>query len=159
VLTIRRATVDDATRLAALRFAFRAAQNPAVEPEGEFLARCTPWMRERLAEYTPWRCWVAESGGDLVGHLWLQLIEKIPNPAPELEQHGYITNVFVLPEARGSGAGSRLLETALEYCRQHRVDSVILWPTERSRPLYQRHGFVEPGDILELVLDEHRDLH
>jgi GNAT superfamily N-acetyltransferase len=94
-----------------------------------------------------------------LGHLWLQLIEKIPNPAPELEQHGYITNVYVRPDARGEGAGAMLVETALAFCREQRVDSIVLWPTDRSRALYARHGFAEPTDIMELVLDENRDIH
>ena len=159
MVTIRLATPDDADVLAALRYEFRAAQNPAVESEHEFVARCAPWMRERLASGSTWRCWVADEGAEIVGHLWLQLIEKIPNPAPELEQHGYITNVFVRPGARGAGAGAQLVEAALAFCREQRVDSIVLWPTDRSRALYARHGFSEPTDIMELVLDENRDIH
>lgn len=156
---VRLATAKDARRLAALRYEFRAAQNPAVETESAFVERCTPWMRERLAPGSHWRCWVTESDGEVVGHLWLQLIEKIPNPAPELELHGYITNVYVRPEKRGAGAATAMLDAAITFCREQRVDSVVLWPTEQSRPLYSRNGFVEPGDILELVLDTNRDLH
>ena len=155
---IRLAGVYDAGELARMRYAFRVEQNEPVETEAEFVARCGPWMRERLAGGA-WRCWVAEGPEGIVGHLWLQLIEKIPNPAPELEQHAYITNVYVDPAARGAGVGALLLDAALGFCREQRVDSVILWPTERSRPLYARHGFVEPGDLLELVLDAGRDLH
>lgn len=159
MVTIRFATPDDADVLAALRYEFRAAQNPAVESEQEFVARAAPWMRERLGPGSPWRCWVAEAGKNVVGHLWLQLIEKIPNPAPELEQHGYITNVYVRPGARGAGAGAMLVGAALNFCREQSVDSIVLWPTDRSRVLYARHGFVEPNDIMELVLDENRDIH
>lgn len=134
-----------------MRFAFRDENSPAVESEAAFVARCEPWMRERLSG-SAWCCWVAEGPAGIVGHLWLQLIEKIPNPAPELEQHAYITNVYVEPASRGAGIGALLLAAALSFCRDERVDSVILWPTERSRPLYARHGFVEPDDLLELVL-------
>jgi hypothetical protein len=51
------------------------------------------------------------------------------------------------------------METALAHCRESRVDSVILWPTARSRTLYARHGFSEPTDMMEAILDEGRDLH
>ena len=155
---IRLATGADAPALARLRFEFRAALNEAVETEDVFLARAIPWMAERLGDATSWRCWVAEDGGTIVGHLWLQLIEKIPNPAAELEWHGYITNVFVHPEARGSGLGAALMETALAFCRERGVDSVILWPTARSRTLYARHGFAVRDDIMEAVLDDGRHL-
>lgn len=156
--SIRLATLTDALALARLRFEFRAALNEAVETEDIFLARAVPWMAGRLGEATNWRCWVAEDGGTIVGHLWLQLIEKIPNPAAELEWHGYITNVFVHPEARGAGIGAELIEAALRLCREKGVDSVILWPTARSRTLYARHGFAVRDDIMEAILDDGRNL-
>lgn len=156
---IRLATPADAPALARMRYEFRAGINAPTEDLGSFVARCAPWMADRLASGSPWRCWIAASEGDITGHLWLQLIEKVPNPAPELELHGYITNVYVRPEARGSGTGAALLEAALTFCREARVDSVILWPTERSQPLYRRHGFDFPTDLMEAMLDPGRDLH
>ena len=53
----------------------------------------------------------------------------------------------------------RSLDAALGFCREQRVDSVILWPTERSRTLYARNGFAAPADMLEAVLDAGRDIH
>jgi GNAT superfamily N-acetyltransferase len=152
------AVAADADELARMRYAFRASVTEPVEAEAEFVARCTPWMRSRLTVGGPWRCWVAVEAGQIRGHLWLCLLEKIPNPNLELEQHAYITNVYVCPEGRGGGLGRELLEAALAYCRDQHVDSVVLWPTERSRTLYARHGFVVPGDMMEAVLDEGRDL-
>lgn len=156
---IRLAGPGDARELARLRYEFRAALNPPTEAEAEFVERCAGWMGERLETGSNWRCWVAEEGGVIGGHLWLQLIEKIPNPAPERELHGYITNVYVRPELRGAGVGAGLLEAALAFCGESGVDSVILWPTARSTTLYARHGFAYPTDLMEAVLDSGRDLH
>lgn len=156
---IRLASPGDAPILAAMRYDFRAGMNATVEDRDTFIARCAEWMATRLSGGSPWRCWVAEGDGTVTGQLWLQLIEKVPNPAPELEQHAYITNVYVDPSARGSGLGEHLLEAALAFCREQRVDSVVLWPTAKSRTLYARHGFVAPNDILEAILDPGRDLH
>jgi len=115
-------------------------------------------MAERLAPASLWRCWVYEADGQVAGQLWLQLIEKVPNPAPELEHHAYITNVYVRPAARGSGAGEALLEAALAFCKAEGVDSAILWPTDRSRTLYARHGFAVRDDLMEAILDDNRHL-
>ena len=157
--SVRRATPADADSLARLRYEFRAAINEATETEAAFIARATPWMRERLIAVAPWHCWVAEDEErEVAGHLWLQLIEKVPNPVPELERHAYITNVYVRPNHRGSGAGQLLLEAALAFCREQRVDSVILWPTARSRALYARNGFAVRDDIMEAILDDGRHL-
>ena len=145
--------------MARLRFEFRAALNAATETEDEFVARAAPWMRSRLTAGQPWHCWVVEAeGGEIAGHLWLQLIEKVPNPAPELEMHAYITNVYVRPAQRSSGAGQALMDAALAFCREERVDSVVLWPTARSRTLYARNGFAVRDDIMEAILDDGRHL-
>ena len=151
MVTIRLASAADALSLARLRFDFRSAIEKVDEDETAFLERCAQWMSERLSRPSGWQCWLAELDGRAVGHLWAQLIEKVPNPTAEPEYHAYITNLFVSPEARGA-AGSRLLAAALAWIEMNDVHAVILWPTERSRSLYQRHGFTTPDDLLELVM-------
>jgi GNAT superfamily N-acetyltransferase len=145
---LRPAVPADAGALARLRFAFRADLDPAAEPESEFLARCTGWMALRLVPGGAWRCWVAGEA-EPVGTVWLQLIEKLPNPVAEPEWHGYVSSLFVRPDARGAGLGSRLLAAALAECDRRGCDAVLLWPTPRSRSLYLRHGFALREDLLE----------
>ena len=74
-------------------------------------------------------------------------LPKIPNPTAELERHAYISNVYVTPGARG-GIGTMLLSAALDAAKSEGVDSVVLWPSDRSRTLYLRHGFVSDGSVL-----------
>ena len=57
----------------------------------------------------------------------------------------YLEDLFVRPTHRGQGIGEALLRVALDFCRENRVDSAILWPTARSRSLYARHGFATPA--------------
>jgi GNAT superfamily N-acetyltransferase len=148
-LRIRRARADDAKILAALRFEFRRRGRRVVESEGRFTRRCTRWMRERLLD-PGWRCWVAVARGEIVGHVWLHVIEKVPNPVQEAEGNAYITNLYVRPPFRGGGVGGRLLREALDWCPAHAIDSAILWPSPRSRSLYTRHGFRASGAVFDL---------
>jgi hypothetical protein len=46
-----------------------------------------------------------------------------------------------------------MLRQVIEWCAVRDVHAVILWPTERSRSLYQRHGFAVREDIMELILN------
>lgn len=157
---LRFATPGDAAALARLRYDFRSALDEATESESEFVERCTVWMAERLADEERWLCWVAEGPSQGIDAcLWLQLVEKVPNPVPELERHAYITNVFVRPEARGAGIGEMLVAVAMSWCREHGVDSAILWPTDRSRSLYERHGFAVRDDLMEAIVNDGRDQH
>lgn len=150
--SIRTAQPSDAEALAALRYALRASTGRATEPQGDFIKRCAAWMEEHLKE-AAWHCWVAEINEHLAGAVWLQLVEKIPNPRAEPEHHAYITNFYVEEQARGQGIGTKLLREVIEWCRTRDVHAIILWPTERSRTLYERHGFAVRDDLLELIVD------
>jgi GNAT superfamily N-acetyltransferase len=146
--TVRRATQDDVTTLARFRYLFRSNRHGAVEQENDFLARCVEWMRPRLRADSRWRVWLLEENGTPIGNLWVQIIEKIPNPGNESELHAYVSNVFVLPEHRNGGGGAMLLDAAIAECRSFHVDTMFLWPSDESRPLYARHGFVPPDRLL-----------
>ena len=146
------ATAVDAPALAALRLEFRASIGMPEEDPAAFVARCTEWMTARLQPGATWRAWVAEREGHLLGTVWIGLIEKMPNPIAEPEENGYLTNFFVVPRARGTGIGTALLDAALAWCREREVHAVILWPTARSRPLYERQGFAPPAALMEKVV-------
>jgi GNAT superfamily N-acetyltransferase len=157
---LRPARTSDAQRLATLRFGLRSRPTN-IESEQEFLERCTRWMTKVLAQDN-WRCWVAERDDEIVGALWLQLVEKVPNPTAEPERLGYITNFYVAESQRGKGLGSQMLEEVLTWCREQRsgkgslINDVVLWPSDRSRSLYLRNGFKVPENLLELELGELR---
>jgi GNAT superfamily N-acetyltransferase len=148
---IRLARSGDCHALAALRYRFRTETEPATETRSQFLRRCTSWMRKRFRSgSSPWRCWVADDGKQLLGHVCVQVFEKVPNPVNEPELHAYVTNFYVVPEMRSRGLGRRLLEKALSWCRARGTDAIILWATPESRSLYRRCGLAKPSDIFEL---------
>ena len=149
---IRLARSTDSRALADLRYRFRAENEPVRETKSRFLRRCTSWMKKRFRSgASPWRCWVLDDGDRLLGHVCVQLFEKVPNPIhDEPELHAYVTNFYVVPEMRRQGLGERLLNTALSWCRAQGTDAVILWATSGSKSLYRRCGFAEPTDIFEL---------
>src|SRR5215216_6343996 len=101
-LEVRRATLSDSEALARLRYEFRSSRAESIESEVEFVPRCAAWMSHRLASAESWRAWVIELDGSLVGNVWLELVEKLPNPSTEYERHGYITNFYVRSDHRGS---------------------------------------------------------
>jgi GNAT superfamily N-acetyltransferase len=149
---VRLASASDAAMLAGLRWELRSSFHDVVESEAGFIARCISWMEERLRNEGAWKCWIAESGRTAVGSIWVQLIEKIPNPIGESERYVYLTNFFVREAYRGQGIGSKLLAEALAWSRSKNAEVVLLKPTERSKPLYLRHGFLPADDFMELVL-------
>jgi N-acetylglutamate synthase-like GNAT family acetyltransferase len=137
MVEIRRATLDDADELARLRWDFRVEHGTPVSSTFEAFAE------EFLADGAPWRAWVAENEGRLVGCAWLQLVEKIPHPSRGRWERpiAYVTNVYVESKLRDEGVGARLLEAAMAYAREHEAAEAVVWPTPRSVSFYRRAGF------------------
>ena len=155
---IRVARSSDSSALAELRYQFRAEAGSATETKSRFVRRCASWMNKRFCSGSRrWRCWVVDDGKQLLGHVCVQLFEKLPNPVKdEPELHAYMTNFYVIPEMRSKGFGKRLLDKALSWCWAKGIDAIILWATPGSRSLYRRCGLAEPADIFELRHAAHR---
>jgi GNAT superfamily N-acetyltransferase len=150
---IRRADPVDAAEMAAMRYDFRTELAEPNEPEPEFVERAKNWFEDRLAVGS-WTGWLAAEPGrqQPVGMVLVQLIEKVPNPVVEPETLGYISCLYVRPPWRGRAIGDRLLATAVTFCRDNSVESVVLWPSPLSVPLYERHGFRPQAKVMELRL-------
>jgi GNAT superfamily N-acetyltransferase len=148
---IRLAKSSDWDVLAEMRYRFRAELGSPTEPKSRFVRRCASWMQKHFRTRPhSWRCWVVDDRTRLLGHICVQLLEKMPNPLNEPELHAYVTNFYLLPEMRSRGFGRQLLHKALSWCRAQGADAVILWASPGSRSLYRRCGFAEPADIFEL---------
>jgi GNAT superfamily N-acetyltransferase len=101
--------------------------------------------RDLLTVWLPSAAGESSATSDAVGR-------KIPTRDPKSD--AYVSNFFIVPAERNSGVGTKILSAAVAYCRAHHVDTVFLWPTQRSTPLYQRTGFEIPADLLVLELRE-----
>lgn len=79
--------------------------------------------------------WILECDGSPAGCI------AITHAGESVAQLRYF---FLEPELRGLGAGSRLLDQALEFCREKQYSHVFLWTVsaqESARKLYQKAGF------------------
>ena len=66
-----------------------------------------------------------------------------------------INAVYLVPEARGSGAADRLFAAAVDWAWQ-RTDRLYLWVHEknpRAEAFYRRVGFERTGETMASVLD------
>lgn len=152
-IKIRIASESDALTLARLRYEFRLSFHDVREDEATFVERCTIWMRERLRSESLWKCWIAELEDMAVGNVWVQLVEKIPNPIEEPEYYIYLTNFYVREQHRSHGVGTILLSEILDWARSKHVKTIILWPSGRSKAFYIRHGFAIAEDCMHLELE------
>ena len=149
---VRLAVAADAVRLAALRWQFRAEDAPeSAGPLDAFVARAAPWFTECFDR--GWAAWVAATGDDLCGHLFLRPVEKVPDPILGSTQIGYVTNFYVIPNMRERGVGGALLRAMRAWAEAARLNTAIAWPSTRSVSAWRRVGFAPPEELLELPVD------
>jgi len=99
---------------------------------------------------------VAADEGRLVAAMSVVIVQKVPAPDDLHGRWGYLTNVYTLPEARGEGVGSTLLAHVRAWARDEALELLIVWPSDRSYPFYERAGFARPKDPLVLNLSAAR---
>lgn len=97
--------------------------------------------------------WLAEVDAVPVGATNLMIFDRMPRPGSGAGRWGYLANMYVAAEHRNRGIGSALLAAVLDHARQARLVRVVLSPTTRSRPFYERAGFVPALDLLLLTLN------
>jgi GNAT superfamily N-acetyltransferase len=111
-----------------------------------------PSYEERFAQWyartaTTRRAWIAYDGDAAVGMMSMGLFERMPKPGQPATFWGYLSNAFVMPEARDAGVGRMLLDALLAYAREQGYARVVLHPSDRAIPFYTRAGF-GPADML-----------
>lgn len=69
------------------------------------------------------------------------------------EGAAHLLSMWVAPEARQAGVGSRLVDTAVEWARGAGVEEIGLWAVDRNhaaRALYAGKGFTPSGKVMAL---------
>jgi GNAT superfamily N-acetyltransferase len=63
---------------------------------------------------------------------------------------GWIAHVFVRPDLRGQGLGTRMTTAAQDVLMRAGCDSIVLAATELGRPIYERLGYVVESSYHEM---------
>ena len=155
-LVIRLATQGDLDALVELRRAFAFEDPESSESTGrpEFEAECAAFLAEAISSGR-WQILVAELGSQIVAHVYVALIDKVPRPEHANAKLAYLTNVYTRPELRGRGIGAQLIRRAQAAAREADVELMIVWPADGSIDFFKRQGFAVPDDALIWDASQH----
>jgi len=63
------------------------------------------------------------------------------------ERRGNILNVYTIGNFRRRGLARYLIETTLQWCRDNRIDTIILHASPEGRALYESMGFQAANEM------------
>jgi GNAT superfamily N-acetyltransferase len=109
----------------------------------------TGYARARLGEEL--QAWVMEVDGVIQACAAVSVLPYIPAPGRLDMRIALLHNVHTLPEYRRRGFARRLVETAVEWCRERGFSSLVLNASDAGRPLYENIGF-HPTNQMSLTL-------
>ncbi|WDF04792.1 GNAT family N-acetyltransferase [Shouchella hunanensis] len=139
---IRLATSADIPHLIKMRWDFTIEHDDSKSNESFqlFQQECDAFLVAALEEDC-WFIWVFEEDGELVSHIYTELVHKVPRPGRVTYPFVFMTNVYTIPKARGKGVGTRLLKKVNEWVEINKYEFAIVWPSDESISYYKRNGY------------------
>lgn len=154
--SIRRATIDDAEKLASLGAETFVETYGHLYPEADlhaYLAQAysAETLRAALADPEV-AAWIAEDEGEVVG-----FSQVCPAALPHADLrpgHGELQRLYLRASHQKGGLGSRLIEPALAWLEAR--DRTPIWlnvytGAEGAQRFYERHGFRKVGQMHYMV--------
>lgn len=110
-----------------------------------------PWLHQRLVDGRYYG-FALMDGGQPVAAIGLMSIDWPPHPAhPNLDQRGYVLNVFVEPAYRRRGLASSLMKLAEAEFAQRGLSFAVLHATDAGKPVYEELGWAATTEMAKAI--------
>jgi len=156
MINYRELKLDEFPALAKLRWIFQAEENKALAEEAErpFLENCVAMLKspQFLRQFTHFGAFDKDV---LVSMASVNRISMIPRPGREVDEYGYLTNMYTIENYRGQGIGTELLKHIKEWASLQNFELLLAWPSEKSISFYQMAGFEKNNQPWILTLREY----
>lgn len=148
---IERAGPDDVRGLARLKWIDRATDTADDAEFESFVHALGAWWDAHRATHS---AFVARTGDATVGAAWVALVPRVPSPGASNRLSADIQSVFVMPQHRGGGVGTALVDAATAHAHSAGASRVTVHSSERAVPVYQRLGFAGSPKLLQRTAEE-----
>ena len=145
---IRRASTADLDTLVAHRRAmFRDMGYRDEAALDSMSAKFRVWLREHMNS-GDYHAWLASApDGSVVAGTGLWLMDWPPHMIGQGARRGNILNVYTDGDFRRRGLARQLMEAALGWCDENRIDTIILHASPSGRNLYESMGFSATNEM------------
>ncbi|HJT70546.1 MAG TPA: GNAT family N-acetyltransferase [Terriglobales bacterium] len=155
-IDLRRATLADASAIVKHRRAMFHDMGHHDQGGLDLMAaKFRVWLEAKM-QSEEYLAWLVITGDErVVAGAGLWLMDWPPHMQGSGQRRGNILNVYTEPEFRRRGLARRLVEAALDWCRENQIDLVILHASDAGRRLYESLGF-QPGNEMRIKLQKSR---
>jgi GNAT superfamily N-acetyltransferase len=149
----RIATADELTQIADFRWRLHVDDEP-IEDRDAYECFIADFVDVHEAEWKSNEVthWVAVNGARIVAVMSVAIVRKIPRPGNLHGRWGYLANSYALPEVRNAGVGSQLLAAITTWAIGESLELLVVWPSDKAYPFYERAGFRRYPDPVVLRL-------
>ncbi|MCR8644442.1 GNAT family N-acetyltransferase [Paenibacillus sp. N1-5-1-14] len=155
-MLMRLADENDIDQLIKMRWDFTFEYSEVIEEVDEdfleFDRECRTFLEAALKS-KDWFIWIADRNGQIISHVYVELVHKVPRPGRVTHPFVYMTNVYTLPAYRGRGIASQLFKKIEDWAKCQKYEFIIVWPSEWSIDFYEQNGYKHCKAPMELSLD------
>jgi GNAT superfamily N-acetyltransferase len=112
------------------------------------------YFRRRLA-IGDFVAFLAEEAGRIIATSGMVIYEAPPTPGNPAGIEGYIMNMYTLPEARGRGIATKLIDALTNHARGLGARRVWLRASDEGERVYARYGFQKYDRYMQLRIEAH----
>lgn len=150
-IVVRKATIEDLDILTETRITVLQAANKLAEDVDMSVVRAESerYYREALADDSHFAILVYDDE-KFVGAGGVSFFRVMPTFHNPSGKKAYIMNMYTAPEYRRQGIAYKTLLLLVGEAKKRGIKSISLEATEAGRPLYEKFGFVQMKDEMEL---------
>lgn len=146
-MEIRLASTTDVVGLARLLWLNHFLPEPDRPSLEAFAAELAQWWASHRATHAAFIASRPPEG--IVGMAWVALVPRVPRPGTIDRLSADIQSVFVHPDHRGHGVGSRLVDAAAHHAENLGATRVTVHSGRKAVPVYERLHFASSRQLLQ----------
>ena len=147
----KRAMLEDIEELVRTRIlVLRAANKLSDDVDMSLVEQETYAYYKRALETGEHIAYLVYDNGTFIGAGGVSFYQVMPTYHNPSGKKAYIMNMYTAPEYRRRGIAFHTLDLLVKAAKEQGVSQIALEATDMGRPLYEKYGFVNMEDEMEL---------
>lgn len=149
------ATIEDIDELVQTRIiVLRAANKLSDEEDMQMVEKMSYEYYKKALVSGDCVAYLVHDKGKFIGAGSVSFYQVMPTYHNPSGRKAYIMNMYTSPEYRRQGIAYKTLKLLIGEAKKQGIIQITLEATDMGRPLYEKYGFVNMKDEMELVVEK-----